>query len=246
MKTIKSFSKSKTKNRNMKARSILIGLIALFFLGTTQTVLAEKQDRNHKDFTKVAFALAGDVTITIGNTFSVTLEGDKNILDKVETEVDGDVLKIRREKGTRIHKKITVFITMPKLESAVVSGSGNIVTENAVNCADFRAVLSGSGSIIIDDLTADETSATISGSGNIKLVGKSGYSKMVISGSGSILSDNLETEKTRVVISGSGSAKVNATDELKSTISGSGSVYYKGKPRMDAKSSGSGRIRSID
>ena len=229
----------------MKAKSILIGLIAIFLLGTSQIALAEKEERNVDNFTKVAFSVSGEVYITIGKKYEVILEGDKDLLKILETNIDGDLLKIKRKRGHRSNKKVIVYITMPELNSVIVSGSGKVITKNIVNVDKFKAVLSGSGKILVDDLIAKDTYATISGSGDIQFIGKAETSSMVISGSGDIEAENLETEKAKVVISGSGSVKVYAKEDLKVTISGSGSVYFKGDPHINSTSVGSGRLKSL-
>ena len=48
-----------------------------------------KETRNLSGFTKVNFGISGDLYINIGPEFKVVLEGEKSLLEEIETEVDG-------------------------------------------------------------------------------------------------------------------------------------------------------------
>jgi len=232
----------------MKTRNLLFTVVAIFCLSLSQNAFAEKQDRNVKGFDEIAFSISGELYITIGSEFKVTLEGDEDVLEKIKTEVDGDMLKIKKDRMfKRLKKKVNVYVTLPELEKLVVSGSGKVVTQSPVKAEDFAVVLSGSGTITVDNLIAENLKTVISGSGNIHIKGNgnANYVSSVISGSGDINLAGFNAKKGKVTISGSGDSKVNIENELKAVISGSGSVYYKGNPVINATSVGSGRIREL-
>lgn len=207
----------------------------------------EKEKRDLDDFSVVSFGVSGNAFIKQGDQFSVTLEGDQDLLDEITTRVSNGRLIIRKPDWRKArNKKLIVYITMPEIEGFSVSGSGGLMTEGPVKCDNINISVSGSGSVKIDNLTADEVDIGISGSGGIILEGPGAeVADIGISGSGSIVAENFKLGVADVGISGSGRCKLWVEDSLVARISGSGNLYYKGDPNIDVKSSGSGRVKSF-
>ena len=86
----------------------------------------------------------------------------------------------------------------------------------------------------------------ITGSGEIRIEGKSKANELdvTVTGSGDFESVNLEFREADLTITGSGSIKAFVSGELDAHITGSGRIYYKGNPIIDATITGSGRIKS--
>jgi hypothetical protein len=84
--------------------------------------------------------------------------------------------------------------------------------------------------------------STLSGAGNIVLVGKVGTYQITHSGAGNILAFDLISETTIISLSGTGKAEVYVDQLLDVTITGAGSVYYKGKPTIIQNITGSGSL----
>ena len=82
-------------------------LIWSLFLFTAITLLcvecyaqsATREKRNESGFTGVSFGLAGNLYIKTGSGFDVTLEGNSNYLEDVETIVRDGRLIIREGQG---------------------------------------------------------------------------------------------------------------------------------------------------
>ncbi len=220
-----------------------IGLILI----TTCASGQERETRDLKGFTKIGFGIAGDLNIKIGPQFSVVLEGDKEDLKEVVTEVSDGKLVIKQE-SWRFHfnNKVLVNITMPVLNGLGVSGSGKAQVMDDIKDADkMNLSVSGSGKIVTAGLTADELDCGISGSGNVTVgSGSADRGTISISGSGNYSAPEFEIDNLEVHVSGSGNCLCKAGDSLKASISGSGDVSYKGNPKVDAHVSGSGHVRS--
>lgn len=220
--------------------------LALFFI-TLSGFAQVKEKRDLDNFSSVAFGVAGEIIIEQGAQFSVSLEGDQDLLDAITTKVSNGKLLIRKPDWRKArNKKLTVYIIMPEIDGLSMSGSGHLKNEGALNCDNLNIRVSGSGSIRLRDLSADELSISISGSGSVFAEGPGAdLTDIGISGSGSISAENFRLNTADVSISGSGRCKVWVEDALVARISGSGSLYYKGDPNIDAKSSGSGRVKSF-
>jgi hypothetical protein len=233
----------------MKSGILISGFIVAMTLTTGflngQTV--NKETRNLSGFTKVNFGVSGDLYINIGSEFKVVLEGEKSLLEEIETEVSGSKLVIKNE-GWHSHgnEKVTVFITMPELTGLGVSGSGKAEIKDAIKAENLDFSVSGSGRIQTTDLALGKLNVGISGSGDV-IVGGNGEAASAdisISGSGSYSGEALKIANADFSISGSGNCKCNVSDNLYASVSGSGNITYIGSPKIDARVSGSGRVRS--
>src|SRR5579859_1757496 len=118
-------------------------LITLLFLLASGFAFAQTKDtRNVGTFTKLAFRVPGKLILKQGSPQSVVLEGDKETLAKVETELDGNKLVIGRESrwrdfNWRNEDKITVYVTMANIEGLNVGGSGDLVGSGKFSTGDI-------------------------------------------------------------------------------------------------------------
>ena len=233
----------------MKSRQ----LISLFIIAMTLTTgflkgqTVNKETRNLAGFTRVNFGISGELFINIGPEFKVVLEGEKSLLEEIETEVTGSKLVIKKDSWhSHGNEKVTAYITMPELTGLGVSGSGKAEIKDAVKTENLDFSVSGSGRLVSADLTLGKLNVGISGSGDV-IIGGSGEATSAdvsISGSGNYSGESLKIANADFSISGSGSCKCNVTDNLEASVSGSGNITYIGSPKIDARVSGSGRVRS--
>ncbi|MBP9926429.1 MAG: DUF2807 domain-containing protein [Cyclobacteriaceae bacterium] len=189
-----------------------------------------KETRNVDIFTKIAFRVPGKLYIKQGPTQKVELQGDKDVLSKIETEVNGGRLSIGREERNwgmwdRDDNKITVYITVKDIEGISVSGSGDAISEGVLKTGDLELNVSGSGNLEVEVNATGEMEANVSGSGNIDVKGSCQAFESKVSGSGNVKFAATITERADVNVSGSGKIMASGTArEIKATISGSGEV----------------------
>ena len=199
---------------------------------------------NVDKFDGVGLTFSGDVYLRQGNTQSVKVEGQENIINNIVTDVQDGYWKIKFDRPVRNHDPIKVYITVPTLRKAAISGSGDLKSDGGfTNLSNLELGISGSGNIDFD-AEAESIIAKISGSGDIDLEGKADEAEVRISGSGDIQAYGLKAQNCEVRISGSGNCQITAEERLDVRVSGSGDVYYKGRPRINSKVSGSGDLIS--
>lgn len=206
-----------------------------------------KETRDLSGFTRVSFGVAGELYVNFGNEFKVVLEGEKDLLDEILTEVSGGKLVIKKENWRfNMNEKVTVYITMPELKGLGVSGSGKAEIKDAVKTENLDLSVSGSGKLFTADIIVADLKCGISGSGDIIIRGSGDATRadLSISGSGNYTGELLKLGAAQISISGSGSCSCNVTESLKASVSGSGNVTYLGDPKVDARVSGSGHVRS--
>ena len=231
----------------MKKNQYILLLILPILLSACNCILGEgdtvAEQREVSRFDKISLSIDAKVILKQEDDYSLRLDAQPNILEILETKVQGDVLTIGYGFDCVMDASdITIYLSMPELKGVDLSGSGDVICMQGFDVSELDLGISGSGEILME-LKADEIRSRISGSGEIDIGGKANKLNVSISGSGSVYAYNLKTPDVSVKIIGSGDARVFPTVSLYAGISGSGSVYYKGDPMVDSDITGSGRVK---
>jgi hypothetical protein len=248
----------------MKIKS-LFSFILVFFM--IVPAFAQRETRNVSAFTRISFGISGDLHLKQGDGQKVELQGSKDDLEKIETEVINGQLRIRTKNNGWWDNlgDVTVYVTVPQIDEVSLGGSGKIFGDGPIKSGDLRLSVSGSGRMELE-ASAENTKLSVSGSGNmalklnvksidedisgsggLTLSGTTGPVDLSISGSGKLEATDLQAKSYDISISGSGKCNISVSDAITSSISGSGSVYYKGNPdKVVSKVSGSGRVKKVD
>lgn len=196
------------------------------------------------DFKGFVLATSGNVYLRQGSNQSVEVESHQNIIDNIVTDLEEGIWKIKFKNPVSRYDKFNVYITVPTLTKAAISGSGDIKGETPFKgLGAVTLSISGSGDLMME-VEGESVDAKISGSGDINVKGKAKSLKAAISGSGDIVAEYLNVADAAVSISGSGDVSVNASENLNVQTSGSGDVSYRGRPRVQSRVSGSGSLTS--
>ena len=214
------------------------------------------------DFNKIELESSYDVIVKQGTTQEVVVEGQQNLIDRIQLNVSNENLTMDMQSGNYRNLNITVHITVPNLEKVINDGSGNITIKNqdatnlellikgsgnidaaTMTIDDMKLTVDGSGNLEIDDLITDDVQAIIDGSGNLEI--KDGSTKDLEinnSGSGDMKLFDFESDDCTVSARGSGDTRVKAMNTLDVTLTGSGDVKYKGAASVTVADSGSGDV----
>lgn len=209
----------------------------------------KKETRQTGSFTAVSSSGSWDVMIGYGESGSIQVEGDENLLPYIETEVENGKLMIRNKKkvNLRSKNKITVYVSLTRLTGVSLSGSGDVIGRGRFsNNGETQFSVSGSGGIRMELDKVSSAQVSVSGSGNVQLSGSAGSIDARISGSGNVDCASFITDDANAHISGSGNIRLNANKSIDASISGSGNVSYKGAATDVKKhTSGSGRVVKV-
>jgi len=230
---------------------ILVVLISTFLsscIWTSNCIDAEgsaiEKTIDLPNFKKIKLSSSVEVFISQAATQSVMIKAPQEIIDLLNTEIDGEEWEIKFEEC--FNSKVIINIALPHLEELKVNGSGSIIGQNSFVVEDLELGINGSGDIKLE-VNVEELEIAIKGSGDISLAGIAKETDISIMGSGDVQALKLETEESDISIKGSGDVKVNVTQRIDIGIYGSGDVQYKGNPKKtEINIKGSGEVKKLD
>ena len=119
----------------------------------------QKESRTVSPFTSLTSSGSMNIEIASGNSNTIQVEADANLLPYIETTVSNGELTVKIKNKTNISNahKMTVYISMAKIRSIKQSGSGNIHGEgNFTSDGKTDVSLSGSGNITLRSVSFDD------------------------------------------------------------------------------------------
>lgn len=187
-----------------------------------------------------------EVQLIAGNEGKIDIEAESNLMEFIETEVNGGHLKISIQKGVTIEPSknypIRIIVPFETLGALSLTGSGHIRNSDIINARSFKINVTGSGNMNLN-LISENLESTLTGSGDLKLKGSAREFKCKVTGSGDVFAYNLKADKVEASVTGSGDIEISVKNELDAKISGSGDIKYRGNPdKQNFKTSGSGTV----
>jgi len=223
----------------------------LIFLGSCRYKTGSgniiSETRSTGNFDGISVGGGFDVEVKIGNTTSVVVEADDNIIQYIETTVSGNILKIRTEgmnNFSDVHMK--VFITAPAIKRIKASASAEVDVQDVLAGTDELTFGASSGASIKAAVDAPRVSADVSSGASIDLVGKTKSYTAEASSGAEIRSRELLSENTTVKVSSGASAKVHASVSLNVNASSGASVTYNGGATVNQSVSSGGSVSRRD
>jgi hypothetical protein len=206
----------------------------------------KQEPREASSFTDISTSGAYKVIITQGNTHSIRIDAEENLLPYILTDISGGELKIHSKKGINIQptKDIKVYVTLQKVDKLSASGAGGFTSTGTLTSDVIQLRFSGAADADLD-IRTQNLKVGVSGASNIKLKGNSDNAEYGISGAADIDALDLSTNDAKIGISGTGKANVFVQKKLDVSISGMGTIKYKGDPGVTKAVSGMGRISKI-
>lgn len=217
-------------------------------------------------FDQIELDTIGDVHTEQGDSESLTIETDDNILPLLEVVVKDGKLILRAQDGADFapSNTITFRVTVRELSAITANASGDFFVEpitgkslavhvnasgdvnlEGVKVEGFSVTSAGSGDVTVDSLEADDVQLQLSADGNATLAGETPSLNVAVNGSGSLHADDLQTSDAVIALRASGNATVWAADSLDITLSGSGDLSYYGNPKLRTNLTGSGDVTAL-
>jgi len=212
----------------------------------------------------VELGTTGTLFIEQGDSVTLTLVAEENLLEYLETDVRGGMLTIRARKRVNLSpsEPIEYHLTLPSLDELILSSSGDAELSDwkaerllielessgdldcgALVCPQLDVTLESSGDMTVASWEGDLLRARLSSSGDLKIRGgKARELDLRLSSSGDFQAADLECKEASVHTSSSGDAVLHVTEYLEARTSSSGDVVFYGDPQVDAHASSSGDV----
>lgn len=201
------------------------------------------------NFEAIVIDYPADITIVQGESESVEIEAEDNLLPQLSADVENGTLRLEnteRNWRDRVNptKPVLVTITVVELNKIQFPTAGKMQI-NDLQTDSLSVSVSGAGDVTLTGLDAGNLDFSLSGAGNINVEGMAESLELSISGFGNFNGGDLQSQAAVVHISGAGSATVWAVETLDASISGAGSIDYYGDPSVNERISGVGSVHRI-
>jgi hypothetical protein len=182
------------------------------------------ETRAVSDFTSVEADGSFTISWTKGAT-ALQIKTDKNLLNHIETSVEGTKLRLHSHGQLRPTKGVKVMLSSSNLNGAHLTGAVRL-TAARVSGKGFYLDQEGATRAVVDG-NVEELLGTMAGASRLE-------------------AESLHAQNVEISISGAGRADVTAEKILKVSITGAGKVTYSGDPTVEKHVSGIGSIRQRD
>jgi len=203
------------------------------------------QTREVTAFHAIELDYPANVFIKQGDTESVKIEAEDNLMPNLRTEVRAGTLTLFYKKTDDKHvnptEAVNITITVKDLDQVVFSSAGELTIEN-LQTNNLDVVLNGAGNLELNDIAVKNLSVNLNGAGSMTVSGTTDDLDLNISGFGDFKGADLHGQTAKVNISGADSAIVWVDDELDAEISGAGSINYYGSPYVTKQINGLGSV----
>lgn len=210
------------------------------------SVVAE--DRVVDNISGVQLANEGTLHIVMGDSESLRIEAEDNLLEYIQTDVRAGRLVVGTRQGInlRASRPIDYYLTVDELSSIVISSSGD-VDAGDLQSESFSVKINSSGNVSVSNLDCTSLRVEISSSGDLEILGGQVQQQdITISSSGEYSARDLQSVEAEVTITSSGAATIRVSDHLSGRLSSSGDIYFIGNPEVNVRMTSSGRTVQIN
>lgn len=195
--------------------------------------VAQTEVRELGEFTAIHNAAALDVEIeyvTPGTALEpAELTCDDNLLDDIDTEVDGGVLRIDTgRRDLRTHTTCKLWLQASSLSTLAISGPGSITAEGPFGIDHID--VDGPADLVVRGLVSRKLVVTADGPSHVALSGEVETAEIHVDGPTDIEAAGLQVQS--LVFDGSGplSADLYASERAEVVLDGPGDVRVHGDP----------------
>lgn len=204
-----------------------------------------KEIRSISAFDKIEAGGVINVVLIQGNGESLIVEADKNLIPLVQTKVEGSTLYISTKEKTEIEEstKMNVYITFGNLKEIVLTGVGNVNTENPIKSENLTVKNNSVGNM---NLKLDCVNLKIENNsvGNTTLTGNADNAEINLNSVGNLKAFDLIVRVLKIDNNSIGNAEVNSEKEIYISQNGMGNISYKGNAVVKKlENNGTGNVK---
>ena len=201
-----------------------------------------EENRKVGNFEEIIVSRGMNVYISQGDVTKVMVKADENLVDAIETRMEGDALKVTSTANIRSATVKKVFITTPELSSLRTSSGSNVFSETVITSKNLD-LSSSSGSNLKLEIKTGKVEASVSAGSNIKLEGMTDYFYGKASSGSNLKAENLSSKNSELKVSSGANIWIKVKEELQAQASSGGNIFYYGNPEFtDIEKSSGGNV----
>lgn len=196
-------------------------------------------------FDEVDVSHAFTVDISRGDTFSVVIHVDDNLVEYLEVVKEGNTLKIGLKAGTSVtNATLQGEVTMPELAGLELSGASHVTITGLTSAKRVVVVDASGASHLAGDIKAGDASFNVSGASHVTLTGSARDVTIDASGASYVDLAGFPMANADVKASGASHVTVKPSGRLDVNASGASHVSYVGSPTLgNVETSGASSIK---
>lgn len=207
-----------------------------------------KKEYNLSPFTAIDIATTSSIVYKPVDSDSTYFgfEIDSNLVDYLDISVVDEQLIIKTKEDHIIEpSKFVIYTNADNLEKINISGIGDVTVHDKLSIKKLDIALGGIGDLKLCNLETDTLNLRITGTGNIKMMGKATHTNVAVTGVGNLESIDFVSKTANCTLTGVGNIRLHVTDTLTSATSGIGNIKYKGTPHVVNNSSGLSSVKGL-
>lgn len=222
----------------LKTSTLLLLAIGI----SSNTVLAQNSRTvSVKSFNELTVSSGIDLYINQGNSESLTIKGDDDLIKNVIVEQNSGALTIKYKDGINwgrmfSNQSIKVYVNYKDLNSLTASGGSDVFTQNTLKTNSLNLKASGGADLKLT-LAVKDLNLTISGGSDADLKGSGENFVVSASGGSDVNAYGYVVNYAKVNVSGGSDANIYVNKALEAGASGGGDVNYKGSAVLKKTSS---------
>ena len=201
-----------------------------------------EENRKTGNFEEIKVSRGMNVYISQGDFTKVVVKADKNLLDAIETRMEGDVLKITSIANIRKASEKKVFVTTPDISIIQVSAGSNVFSETLIKSKNLDLSCSAGSNLKLEVETGN-LEVSVSAGSNVKLDGETDFMQGKASSGSNIKAEGLTAEQCEARVSSGANIWISVQKDLRAHASSGGNIFYYGQPEAtDIEKSSGGNV----
>lgn len=228
-------------------RSQAVVAAAAFLSIVSGAALASSETRSVPAFEGVHIASGIRATVAIGPLQPVQLEGDAEVLAKVEVVVENGQLRVGFKPDTHWNHggEVRATIQTPRLRDLGASG-GSIVTAELTRSEKSGVQASGGSELHLRGVDATDLAVQGSGGSIVEVAGRAQSLSLHLSGGSRFKGRDFSARDLEVHGSGGSEARVSASGDVRGGLSGGSQLFVRGAASARVSTSGGSQVERDD
>lgn len=228
---------------------VLLTLLAIIGMGNAFAGDNDRtENRKVQSFNAIKVSTGIDLYLTMGESETVKVVADEDIIENFKTEVKDGTLHIYIKQNDWFNwgsgnKTRKAYVTLSELTKLKASSGSDVYSENTLKGDKLEVSVSSGADVKLDVFYKNLSVDTSSGS-DAKIIGKVKYLEVEASSGSDIKATDLESKICHARASSGSDISVNVSDELYAKASSGADIKYYGNPQTrDTDESSGGDVR---